>query len=606
LVDRRSWSWPLVAVAAAAAAFGCYLRFADNIDAFCQIPDELAEMMPGIRLHALPFLNLGDPIRYNFFQSMFYSQHGLGDVSLYYLASGLLSLLHLPVSERYLFAVGGVTNIGLAIAGGLLTARVLRRPSAGWIFAILVFVSPFWVFVSKTGWGRLTWTPLLVVLLFLCQQRAMTRRGAWSSAAFWALAGFISLTDGFVLLPLIGVLGLLLVEGPLPQRLRRLASDRVFVSACAVAAIGVAAELAMGLAARRRGTTLTMMAYAMLRGGAGGLVPSSEALRSWAHAVDYYFPFNGGWTIVAAAWVLAVADGMRGRMIGLVAAWWLLASLGVLRYSQAMVAIHNGMTTWLSSSQLAVPSLLLVAWLIGEIVDRRGAIADRVSPLARAGALLAVVVALAGLMAKEATRIAFDSGSSSAFDTPIEHLVHYRIIPLSACRTVKTAAFYVRSHQSGVPYVFHLASSVYLGPIGEFYYGLSYGRSPRPEDPNHLLDFGRNQFGRDYPPEAFAGPYGLDRFDYYVEFVDNHDALTQPTIDELLAQGARVVCTVTDGGRTIGRILSFHGEAPITIDYKTAAAGWDRAFGRASTLLQQPLAGTAYHFGYNWRPPVEP
>src|SRR5688572_12708505 len=100
--------------------FGIYLRFTDLPDVFYRGTDELAEVMPGIRLHALPFFNLRDPIRYNFFQSMFYSQHGLGDVSFYYLMSGGLSLLGLPIAERFLFMGAAVTNLGFALAGALL------------------------------------------------------------------------------------------------------------------------------------------------------------------------------------------------------------------------------------------------------------------------------------------------------------------------------------------------------------------------------------------------------------------------------------------------------------------------------------------------------
>src|ERR1044071_2826015 len=112
MVKRRPPLWLRVSVAATllAAVFGAYIRFAEQNDVFCQSPDEMSEVMPGLRLHQLPLTNLRAPIRYNFIQSMFYSQHGLGDTSFYYLASGGLSLVHAPVSERSLYAVGGITN----------------------------------------------------------------------------------------------------------------------------------------------------------------------------------------------------------------------------------------------------------------------------------------------------------------------------------------------------------------------------------------------------------------------------------------------------------------------------------------------------------------
>jgi len=586
------------------AAFGTYVRFAGLPDVFCRSPDELAEVMPGLRLHVLPLLNVRDPVRYNFIQSMFYSNHGLGDVSFYYLASGALSLLGLPISERFLFLAGGVTNIGLALAGGILGARLLRSAGTGWVFAMLVLVSPFYVFVSKSGWARLTWTPLLVVLLFLCQQKAMRDRGVVWPAVFCALAGFTSLTDGFVIFPILVVLGLLMTDGGPADRVRRLVGDRVFLSGFLAFALGIGLDLLIGLGARRRGTDLTMMAYVMLRGGHGALVPSREALAVWAQSVDWYFPFRGAWLVVTTAFALAVLDGLRGGMAGLVAAWWLLASVGVLRYSAGQSNIgHASDLGWLNAYHLAAPSLLLVAWLIASIAEGRLPIAGRLWPSARGALAVALLVPLVTLMAGQAQVVAFAAVPVPGLTS--EQLAH-DVGPglrLSACRTVKAASFYVRSHETGLPYVFQLSSQVALGHFGEFYYGLSYGGSLRQDDLNHLLDFGGHQFGRQYPPEAFYRAYGVRQFDYYVDFADDPNPFKVLAVNRLLGEGARVVCTIRDGGRPIGRILSFRDERPVDLDYRTAAQSWDRMFAHPWTLLLQPLAGTAYHFGYSWRSP---
>lgn len=52
------------------------------------------------------------------------------------------------------------------------------------------------------------------------------------------------------------------------------------------------------------------------------------------------------------------------------------------------------------------------------------------------------------------------------------------------------------------------------------YYGLSYSRSRQPEESTYPLDFSWWQFRRLYPPEAFYRPNGVERFDYYIDFVD--------------------------------------------------------------------------------------
>lgn len=605
---RRAPLW-LQAIAVStllAAAFGTYARLAERNDVFCQSPDEMSEVMPGIRLHALPFTNVRAPTRYNFIRSALYSQHGLGDVSFYYLASGALSLLHLPVSEGMLYAAGGVTNLAFALAGGLLAAYLVGSAGTGWIFALLVLVSPFYVFVSKSGWARLTWTPLLLVLLFLCQWIAMRRRGLVWPLIFCCLGGFVALTDGFVILPVVAVVGWFAVDGP--SRFNRLIRNRAFVAGCIAIVLGLAVDLLLGLAARARGSELTVFAYALARGRAGSIVPSLHILSAWTQCLDYYFPFRGAWVVVLIAFVLAAVEGLRGRPIGIVAAWWLLASFGVLRYAAALESMNaEYVPGFLNAYQLAPPSMLLVAWLLASIGDDRWAIVRQIQPAVRGILTCAFALAIALVMARQSAIVAFAMPPRP--DVAPNRLAKYTDMPLSACRTVKAAAFYVRSRQSALPYVFHLSSDVYLGHIGEFYYGLSYTRSSRPEDPNHLLDFGWHQYSRQYPPEAFYDPYGVQSFDYYVEFTEERSttkadpAFAPEVVQRLLAQGARVVCTIRDGGRPIGRILSFHDEPHVDLDYREAASGWNRRFGRARTLLQQPLAGSSYHFGYNWRAP---
>lgn len=590
------WLRVIVAFSVPVCVFGAYVRFVAIPEVFCKSPDELSEVVIGLRLHALPILNIRDGLRHNFIQSMLFSTHGLGDVSFYYLASGALSLLGLPISERFLFAAGAVTNLGLAFAGGMLGARLLGSAGTGWVFATLTLASPFFVFISKSGWARLTWTPLLLLLLWLSQWKAMRGRGAIWTAVFVGLAGFISLTDGFVMLPIVVVLALLIARGHLAARLTQLARDRVFLCAVAAVALGVGLELLLGLEAKRRGTSLTLMGYVLYKGGQGTWLPSREVLIAWSRCVDFYFPFRGAWIGVTAAFVLAAWQGLRGGMIGLVAAWWLLASAGLMRYMGESTDIG-----WLNAYQLAVPSYLLVAWLISSSAEGRLPGAGRLPSLVRGAAAVALLVPLTGLMIRQANTVAF--ATEAANGIAAGQLISAGQPRLSNCRALKAAAFYVRSHANGLPYVFHVSPDVSLGYIGEFYYGLSRGRSLRPEEPNRLLDFGLNQFHRKYPPDAFYRAYGVPHFDYYVDFVAESDALKEPILSRLTAQGARVVCTIWDGNRAIGRVLSFHDEPRSDLDYRAAGAAWDRTFAHPRTLLLQPLAGTSYFFGDNWKSP---
>lgn len=586
----------VVAVAAVPiAAFGVYLRFAQLQDVFCKSPDELAEMMPGLRLHALPVTNFGAELRYNFVKSLFYSQHGLGDVSFYYLASGALSALGFPIAERALFSVAGVTNLALAVTGAVVGAQVVGSAGTGWVFALLTLVSPFYVFVSRTGWGRLSWTPFLLLLLFLSQWKAMRDRRLGWAVLFVTLAGFLSLTDGVVFLPIVAVLALFVPTGDLASRLRTLARDRIFIAALGAILAGAAVDLAAGLEARRRGTNLTLAAYLIFKGGSGGLVPTRAAMTGWRHAVDWYFPWQGSWIGVCIAFVLAAWRGIRGERIGFVAAWWLLASVGVLRYASGL----DPDPSWLNAYSLAVPSLLLVSWLVASTADRQIAGLRCLPSWVTGGVAIAALAVVMSPMAVQASTVAFAAAPANGI-----RMVSSDAAPrLEACRALKAASYYVRSHQRGIPYVFQLSSDPFLGHIGEFYYGLSYGRSLRPEEPNRLLDFGLQQFHRRYLPAAFERAYGVDHFDYYVEFDDDPDPSKATAIAQLTANGARVVCRIFNDGRSIGRIWSYRDEPAEDLEYRAAAAGWNRIVTRPRMLLQQAPAGTAYHFGYNWRKP---
>ncbi|HZR26878.1 MAG TPA: hypothetical protein VFA59_25005 [Vicinamibacterales bacterium] len=590
------WRRAIIAATMAAVVFGAYVRFKEESDVFCQSPDEMSEVMPGTRLHGLPLFNLSAPTRYNFFRSMFYSQHGLGDVSFYYLGTGALTALHIPTSERNLYVLGGMTNLAFAAAGGVFAAYVLGSAPAGWIFALLVLVSPFYVFVSKTGWARLTWTPLLLVLVMIVEVVALRRRSVAAAIGLSLLAGFVALTDGFIMLPVVGVIAWQAIGGP--HKLMRLVRDPIVIGSVAAIALAVAVDVAVGVMAHRRGSGLTMISYVLVRGGSG-VVPSLHVLGAWLQSIDYYFPFRGASVVVLGAFVAAVVAGVRGDPIGAVAFWFALASAGLIRYAGAVEAINpTSVPGFLNAYYIAPPSLLLVAWLCARLAERR---IGWVATIA--------IVLVAAAMARQSWIVAFAEPPRP--DIAPNRLVKYTDMPLSACRTVKAAAYYIRSHEHGtLPYVFHLSSDPYVGHIGEFYYGLSYSRSSKPEDPNHLLDFGYQQFGHYNPPETFYKPYGVAHFDYYVEFAE--ERIDLPTdrpfaasmSDRLRREGARVVCTIWDNGRAIGRVLSFDGSTPVDIEYRAAASAWDRAFARTDRLMQEPLAGTSYHFGYNWRPPA--
>jgi hypothetical protein len=147
--------------------------------------------------------------------------------------------------------------------------------------------------------------------------------------------------------------------------------------------------------------------------------------------------------------------------------------------------------------------------------------------------------------------------------------------------------------------VFHLTSAVALGHFGEFYYGISYGANPRTGERNRLVDFGGQVLGRARSAREMASAYGVRHFDHYVQFADDDGPLVASAVDELRRQGARPVLEVTSDGRVIGRVWSFDSPSIGTVAFREAAHRWDTSV-YLRDLIRQPLAGTAYHFGYSW------
>ncbi|MBI1892857.1 MAG: hypothetical protein HYS14_01915 [Candidatus Rokubacteria bacterium] len=557
-------------------------------------PDEMAELMPGLRLHVLPWFNLDAAPRYNFFKSLFYSQHGLGDVMFYYSGSGILSGLGLPVTEKTLFITGGITNLLLIAAAVVFCCLILREPLTGIVLIPLMASSAFYVFVSKTGWGRLSFVPLIQVSLLLVQWGAHRSARVSLRLLFGGLAFFAAMTDGLYIVACMVVLAIAMREGPIASRLAGVVRDRLLLLGVVAWGLGFAVDLLVAAAAAAKGSNLTLLRYIQLRGSHGGLVPTSEMFVAWARAVDWYFPFRAGWVLVLAGFVLAAPKALRGDAVAVVWVWFAMVSFGVMRYASGLKGLGMGFSvpTWINAYSLALPGYILLAGLFSRAW--RVAILKERSLVARVwrGVLCAGGGAFFWLAVHQSAAIAYN----------VEQAVD-QVARRDACRTVKAVSYYIRELGPANAYVFHLSSDVFLGHFGEFYYGLSYSRSSTPEEPNRLLDFGREVFGKEVAPDELYEAYRVPHFDYYVDFMGEGGAWRSEVISKLLKSGARVVLVVRYQGREIGRVLSYRPVPERTFEYAEAAAAWDQTYGRLDRLFQQSLAGTSYHFGYNWRRP---
>jgi hypothetical protein len=580
----------LIAAVVAAVLIGAVSRVSDMRPAFCATPDELAEVMPGLRLHGLPLLNVGGDVRSNFLASMLYSQHGLGDTGFYHLARLVLGGIGAAISERNLWLFQAATNgLLMAAAAWLMWAMTRSRVTVAAVIVIMA-VAPFYVFTSQSGWGgRLTFVPLVQALVLLVAWAARRREGLGLHLLLAGLTCVLMLTDGFFFIAVVLTFLLVTQDGSLANRLRVLLRQRVFWAVAAGALAGSVIGITLAIVAAQRGTRLTLYRHAFLHAANRGVAPTVEVVSAWIQTFQWYFPGTSYFWVVLSAWLLAVWRARVNPIAATLAVWWLIVGMTLVSYTAGLTDPGQPplILGWANGPyHQALPSYLLIAWAAGYLMQRRTVV------VRIAGALL--VLGVAAPLAAQTV-----SGSAA----PVRSLREGDyVLRLSQCQAVKAASYYVRKHGTPKSTVFHLSSDVFLGYFGEFYYGLSYSGNHRTGERNQLLDFGGQVLGRKVAPEAFARAYGLPYFDYYVQFLPDIDPFSVAAVARLGAAGAKPVFEVREDGSAIGRVWSFHRGEVESLEFTEAARRWNE-FATLDGLIQQPLAGTTYHFGYSWTVP---
>jgi len=575
-----------VLILCSALALGVARRVGHPRFAFCGSTDEFSEFMPGLRLHALPVWNLGADIRSNFFKSLAYSPHGLGDSAFYYLASGALHGLGFSISDRHLWLASAATNGALVAATVCFAIGVASSPGMAYASALLLALSPLYVFSSQTAFARITFVPLVQVLSLCLAAVAYRRPGRTVRAALALTALFIELSDGFYFGPVLLGFLFLLRRGSLRERILGTLRDRTWWWTATAIGAGLAIDVALGALAASHGTTLTLFGYVRTRVGYGGVLSATDLLRLWMQAFQHYLPIVGA-AVVIPAWLVTWRYAWRDPVAGALAVWLGIASAGVLRYYASATGQHMPGVGPLTAYPLALPSYLVIAWACGRGF-RSGA-----GRFARAAAIVGCAAATMPLMAQLVTE---------RYGPDLEVRGPQFVADLDNCAVVKAASVYVREQAVPGATVFHLSDKMSLGVFGEFYYGLSYVGNNHTGERNRIIDFGAEVVRRRYTPEQWAGAYGVSHFTYYVEFLPAADPYTADAVARLERAGARAALEVRDRGRLLGRVWRFDPVSPEVMDLEEVPGRWDRV-GHLSQLFQQSLAGTAYHFGAVWPQP---
>ena len=165
-----------------------------------------------IRLHYLPFLNINETIRFNFFKSFLMGFHGVTDFLYMYLVTGVYDLLGIPISEHYIYlaqvVLGMVFILFLIFFTFLLFGKNLNIALFVMIFAVLNF--DHIVVMSRTQWHYNS-TKLLELLTYLVVFfRSISGKKIIWDVLLGGLMFLNALTANIVIVPMVFLLQYLL------------------------------------------------------------------------------------------------------------------------------------------------------------------------------------------------------------------------------------------------------------------------------------------------------------------------------------------------------------------------------------------------------------
>lgn len=176
--------------------FGAYVRFSHIPRSISgTFGDNIIYSFSGIRLYLLPWWNLSGLLRQNFFKSLLYSRHGLGDTLFYYPVVLLYSGLDIPLTEWNLLAAKAFLSVITLVLVYYLTASLFNA-RVGLLCTTLLAFSPAHIIFSSLGW-QMTFVIFLQAISVLAYLWYLRRRAWWTAVPASALLGIQAGSENF-------------------------------------------------------------------------------------------------------------------------------------------------------------------------------------------------------------------------------------------------------------------------------------------------------------------------------------------------------------------------------------------------------------------------
>lgn len=562
-VRRAAVPLAVLAILASAAVH----RFA-GADRLLWGSDELGNLFAGIRLHLLPWWNLADPVRDNFFKSLVMPVHGFVDTLFFYAVVGVFRLLNVPVTEQHLFQAGAVLSLATLGLGFVFVRRFFGAAPALVVLALMAW-NPLLIFFSTSGY-QLNFT-LFVQLAVLSGYALHVVKNRWGWS--WLASGLMLLCGGSELFYLAPVLVLLHVACLRQARQDGLAAVRLaepknllvwgayglmmIMNLALYAIIGHRLDLTLfGRVFRKRAIELAHHAH----------YDVGSLLRAW-DAVMPSVPAFAALACAAAAALLVWRT--RKQPMALFAVGY-LALLAVLLYNMRMVHPFNMVHLFLPSAiVIGVALTAAVRWGLSRMAGDRPWLPE-----------------LAGLLSV-ALLVPF-AAPWKPVDRPASP-------PPEAYRCIKAVGYALRELGAAPPRrVMFLTNHHSVPTTMEYYAGL--GASGGDDAPTHL--FYVHQLTDEYLPSRIAQRQRLERFDYYVEFPKASFPEQERFLGDVAALRLPVVAEVVAGEEVHARIYSPHPvPKPLRISIEDGNRGFDQRYARWPRLFHDRHAGAFYYFG---------
>ena len=575
-LTRDTWLKVAIGVSVLLVLGSAVLHRFTGIDRLLWGSDELATLLPGMRLHLLPWFNLGDPVRENFFKSLVMPVHGLGDTVFFYLVVAVFRTLDLSLTEANLFRAAATLSVASL---GLLFVFVRRLFGVG---AALVALSlgawnTYLIALAKTGFQITFIVFLQIAVLYGYLQHVSQNR--WSTSVLVsALMILCAGSELFYLAPIL--LGLHWAYRRTVTRGEHVLSSEsrgTSVGFCdqknllvwggygLMFLVNVFLFFKVG-----RQLDLTLFGHLFMKGSLNAQWFPDYGLRTLLDGINGLMPFVPGFAYVAfAAAAFVLIRHRRAPLAVFFAGYFLLmtALMYLGKVGHGFNLVH-----------LLVPAFIVIGVAVVDLVA---------TLFQRRGRSRQVSGALAGLTAFAVLiPVARPWQPRETMQPPIPE----------PYRCVKAVGSAVRELGHPGMHVMVLSNHAFIPTSLEYYLGLT--ASTGDNEPTQLF------YVRDttdaYLPSHLAQRLGIGHFDYYVDLVKEAFPSKERFLADLHTTGVHEVAQIVFDGEVFARVYSPEAVEPRTISLETAEQGFDRRYAKWNNLFHNVNVGTFWYFGANY------